>query len=78
MQPFGRRARHKRWRVGDQRKEQIVFRCGYNGWADVPEEEREGLDVLEASRDRPTAAVALTPSPTLLLLPRRIPDRRAA
>ena len=55
-----------------------MFSCGYNGWADVPEEEREGLDVFEASRDRPRTAVALTPSHTLLLLPRSIPDRRAA
>jgi hypothetical protein len=25
-----------------------VFSCNYNGWADVPEEEREGIDAFEA------------------------------
>jgi hypothetical protein len=24
-----------------------VFSCDYNGWADVPEEEREGIEVFE-------------------------------
>lgn len=55
-----------------------MFSCGYNGWTDVPEDEREGLEAFEASRDRPRAAPALVPSPTLLFLPRSIPDRRAA
>ena len=64
-----------------------MFSCGYNGWADVPEEEREGLDAFEAarmlsaageSRARPRAAPALLPSRPLLLLPRSIPDRKAA
>jgi hypothetical protein len=26
-----------------------MFSCDYNGWADVPEEEREGLDAFEAT-----------------------------
>jgi hypothetical protein len=26
-----------------------VFSCDYNGWADVPEEEREGIDAFEAA-----------------------------
>jgi hypothetical protein len=26
-----------------------VFSCDYNGWADVPEEEREGIDAFEAT-----------------------------
>ena len=55
-----------------------VFSCDYNGWADVPEEEREGLDAFEASRGRPSATPALLPAPTLLLLPNGIPDRKAA
>lgn len=55
-----------------------MFSCGYNGWVDVPEEEREGLDAFEASRRRPIAAPVLPPSPTMLLLPSRIPDRKAA
>jgi hypothetical protein len=27
-----------------------VFSCDYNGWADVPEEEREGIDTFEHPR----------------------------
>jgi hypothetical protein len=30
--------------------EPYVFSCDYNGWADVPEEEREGIDAFEAAR----------------------------
>jgi hypothetical protein len=26
-----------------------MMSCDYNGWADVPEEEREAIDVFEAS-----------------------------
>lgn len=26
-----------------------VFSCDYNGWADVPEEEREGIDAFESA-----------------------------
>jgi hypothetical protein len=29
--------------------ERTVFSCDYNGWADVPEEKREGLDAFEAT-----------------------------
>jgi hypothetical protein len=37
-----------------------VFSCDYNGWADVPEEEREGLDAFE---DRPVLpSKALVPA----------------
>lgn len=31
-----------------------MFSCDYNGWADVPEEEREGIDAFEAG----TSAIA--------------------
>jgi hypothetical protein len=34
-----------------------VFSCDYNGWADVPEEEREGIDSFEASPVPPRATV---------------------
>jgi hypothetical protein len=51
----------------------IVISCNYNGWADVPEEEREGMDTFEATR------MLLTPVPAVrLLLPRAIPVRKAA
>lgn len=38
-----------------------MFSCNYNGWADVPEEEREGIDTFEAAPvpPRPALKVAL-------------------
>lgn len=36
--------------------EQAVFSCDYNGWADVPEEEREGVDAFEAATVPPPVA----------------------
>lgn len=27
-----------------------MFSCDYNGWADVPEEEREGIETFEAAQ----------------------------
>jgi hypothetical protein len=39
-----------------------VFSCDYNGWADVPEEEREGIDAFEAAGPPATLSV---PSPTI-------------
>jgi hypothetical protein len=42
-----------------------VFSCDYNGWADVPEEEREAIDAFEADRPllvaRPVHLVLGTP-----------------
>jgi len=32
-----------------------VFSCDYNGWTDVPEEEREAIDAFEAARPLPVA-----------------------
>jgi hypothetical protein len=37
-----------------------VFSCDYNGWADVPEEEREGIDAFEVAPVPPRAAVKVT------------------
>ena len=37
-----------------------MFSCDYNGWADVPEEEREGIDAFEAAAQaRPTPPAPL-------------------
>ena len=55
-----------------------MFSGGYNGWADVPEEEREGLDAFEASCARPREVPALLPPTVRLLLLSSIPDRKAA
>jgi hypothetical protein len=48
--------------------ERAVFSCDYNGWADVPEEEREGVDAFEATR-LPQRAVAPAPLMIRALLP---------
>jgi hypothetical protein len=78
MQPFCRPARYTRWKVATKGKERAVFSCGYNGWVDVPEEEREGLDAFEASCAQPRAVPALLPPTVRLLLPSSIPVRKAA
>ena len=64
-----------------------VISCDYNGWADVPEEEREGLDAFEAAAplDLPSAGTPplVEPATHQLLPVRWYPDdvlhhRRAA
>jgi hypothetical protein len=37
-----------------------VFSCDYNGWANVPEEEREGIDAFEAAGS-PSASITTPP-----------------
>ena len=37
-----------------------MFSCDYNGWADVPEEEREGIDAFEAA-GQPGASMTTPP-----------------
>lgn len=49
-----------------------MFSCDYNGWADVPEEEREGIDAFEAARALPRAAVKVS-----LALAQSVPGPRA-
>jgi hypothetical protein len=59
--------------------ERNVLTCDYNGWADVPEDEREALELLDAGPwiSRDIIPLAATP-----LLPVEVPltpsDRRAA
>jgi hypothetical protein len=43
-----------------QYAEPYVFSCDYNGWADVPEEEREGIDAFEAAGP-PSASITTPP-----------------
>lgn len=50
-----------------------MISCNYNGWADVPEEEREGMDAFESARTVPTPIPAVR-----RLLPRAIPVQKAA
>jgi hypothetical protein len=44
-----------------------VFSCDYNGWADVPEEEREGMDAFETARVLPPRALLPPPRVRLAL-----------
>jgi hypothetical protein len=50
-----------------------MISCSYNGWTDVPEDEREGLDVFEARHTLPAVVPVTRP-----LLPRTTPQRKAA
>jgi hypothetical protein len=50
-----------------------MFSCDYNGWADVPEEEREGIDAFEAAIGEQSGWVNVP-----LVLPQPLPVREAA
>ena len=39
-----------------------MFSCDYNGWADVPEDEREAMQAFE-SASQPTRPLALNVNP---------------
>ena len=57
-----------------------MFSCDYNGWADVPEEEREGIDAFESIN----GLLPATPAWVALLMEalpiqrQDFPERRAA
>jgi hypothetical protein len=56
-----------------------VFSCDYNGWADVPEEEREGIDVFESTHLSAATPVDVPFRIEAPLIPlRHLPERRAA
>lgn len=50
-----------------------MFSCDYNGWADVPEEEREGIDAFEAGAPPSVAAKLGHP---LVAATRQLPPAR--
>ena len=56
-----------------------MFSCDYNGWADVPEEEREGIDAFELTlgveRAQLWMPLLIEASPVRL---QDVPERRAA
>jgi hypothetical protein len=56
-----------------------VFSCDYNGWTDVPEAEREGLEAFELAQE-PLTARALPREHHGIGLgsPREVPRLRAA
>jgi hypothetical protein len=69
LQPFSPPVRYPPNRAWARTSlERNVFSCDYNGWADVPEEEREGLDAFEAARMPPARALL----PARLLIQRSI------
>jgi hypothetical protein len=57
---------------------ETVFSCDYNGWADVPEEEREAIEAFEAAYQPPTAPAV----PRIIRVPPLpapgLPSRKAA
>jgi hypothetical protein len=50
-----------------------MLSCDYNGWADVPEDEREGVDAFELTHS--VLRVQIRPLP---LPARKVEPRRAA
>jgi hypothetical protein len=54
-----------------------VFSCDYNGWADVPEEEREAIEAFEAALQVPLSAAVQPPISRDPRVP-HAPERRAA
>jgi hypothetical protein len=59
-------------------QERTVFSCDYNGWTDVPEEEREGIEAYESAHLKvttpPIALEIRRPAPPMPVPP----ERRAA
>ena len=60
-----------------------MFSCDYNGWADVPEEEREGIDAFESPHPPASPALPLNEPIALVFSPagptaNRVIRRRAA
>jgi hypothetical protein len=57
--------------------ERTVFSCDYNGWTDVPEDEREAIEAFELSTDAgPELPKGVIPVPALP--PQVLPRRKAA
>ena len=58
---------------------EAVFSCDYNGWADMPEAEREAIDAFELAEQLPPVRAALRELPRPPVTPVRwIPQQRAA
>jgi hypothetical protein len=56
-----------------------MFGCDYNGWVDLPEAEREGIEAFEFEQQHPAypraAPVRLRPLPAGIV---PLPEQRAA
>jgi hypothetical protein len=61
----------------EEPREGAMFSCDYNGWADVPEEEREAIEAFEAAQAVPSSPVSL-PLPVKPLRVNTGSERRAA
>jgi hypothetical protein len=55
-----------------------MFSCDYNGWADVPEEEREGVDAFETAGVLPPRALLPPPRIRGSIAPARVVIHRRA
>ncbi len=55
-----------------------MFSCDYNGWADVPEEEREAIEAFELGPQAPAAPLTQLVILTPALPPPVFPQRKAA
>jgi hypothetical protein len=61
--------------------EGAMFSCDYNGWADVPEEEREAIDAFEYAYSVPVPPLIVLPLIEVPLIPAQyvpFPERHAA
>jgi hypothetical protein len=66
-----------KWENASGKVGRLVFSCDYNGWADVPEDEREAIDAFDAAR-QPTVIQPVTPVYQAPLYLPPAPLRRAA
>jgi hypothetical protein len=73
LQPFLPTSRYTQRGRNQTEVEFPVFSCDYNGWADVPEEEREGIDAFEATGS-PNANDTLKPEVATRFLPVRLKE----
>jgi hypothetical protein len=58
--------------------EQTVFSCDYNGWADVPEDEREAIEAFEYAREASADPLSTVRVLMPLLPAPGLPQRKAA
>jgi hypothetical protein len=58
--------------------EWTVFSCDYNGWADVPEDEREAIEAFELSTQARAEPQPKRVIPVSAMPPKNLPHRKAA
>ena len=55
-----------------------MFSCDYNGWADVPEDEREAIEAFELSTQARAEPQPKRVIPVSAMPPKNLPHRKAA